>query len=236
MIETKLINTIEEDLSNGIFITIYNKHIFDWLSQNDAQNLDIEYYYVRSGEKYRSPLFDKLIKSSNYIDKLSNIIVTMFRENWNKIYKAYIDSNYNPIHNYDMNEEENLNGIRDINIDNTSTNESKNSVKMKTTTSNDNNQNYYGFNSDLPVPTNSSNSQDENLVEGNLEDNKTNVNSQSNSKTKYAQNNDRTLVRKGNIGVKTTQSMIEEELELRRKNFFNMLMTNIDEILTLNIY
>ena len=107
---------------------------------------------------------------------------------------------------------------------------------MKTTTSNDNNQNYYGFNSDLPVPTNSSNSQDENLVEGNLEDNKTNVNSQSNSKTKYNQNNDRTLVRKGNIGVKTTQSMIEEELELRRKNFFNMLMNNIDEILTLNIY
>ena len=236
MIETKLINTIEEDLSNGIFITIYNKHIFDWLSQNDAQNLDIEYYYNRSGEKYISPLFDKLIKSSNYIDKLSNIIVTMFRENWNKIYKAYIDSNYNPIHNYDMNEEEVLNGTRDVNIDNTSTNESKNSVKMKTTTSNDNNQNYYGFNSDLPVPTNSSNSQDENLVEGNLEDNKTNVNSQSNSKTKYAQNNDRTLVRKGNIGVKTTQSMIEEELELRRKNFFNMLMNNIDEILTLNIY
>ena len=160
----------------------------------------------------------------------------MFRENWNKIYKAYIDSNYNPIHNYDMNEEEVLSGTRDVNIDNTSTNESKNSVKMKTTTSNDNNQNYYGFNSDLPVPTNSSNSQDENIVEGNLEDNKTNVNSQSNSKTKYAQNNDRTLVRKGNIGVKTTQSMIEEELELRRKNFFNMLMNNIDEILTLNIY
>ena len=72
MIETKLINTIEEDLSNGIFITIYNKHIFDWLSQNDAQNLDIEYYYNRSGEKYISPLFDKLIKSSNYIDKLYN--------------------------------------------------------------------------------------------------------------------------------------------------------------------
>lgn len=46
----------------------------------------------------------------------------------------------------------------------------------------------------------------------------------------------RTLKRHGNIGVTTSQQMIESELELRRKNFFEIVFKDVDNYLTLAIY
>lgn len=45
-----------------------------------------------------------------------------------------------------------------------------------------------------------------------------------------------TLTRKGNIGVTTTQQMIEQELELRKHDFYRMIYMDIDSILCLKIY
>lgn len=46
----------------------------------------------------------------------------------------------------------------------------------------------------------------------------------------------RTLKRHGNIGVTTSQQMIESELELRKKNFFEIVFRDVDNYLTLAIY
>ena len=48
--------------------------------------------------------------------------------------------------------------------------------------------------------------------------------------------NVRELTRKGNIGVTTTQQMINSELELREYNFIETIYSDIDSILTLKIY
>ena len=44
------------------------------------------------------------------------------------------------------------------------------------------------------------------------------------------------LHRHGNIGVTTTQHMIELEIVLRQKNFFDIVFSDIDRLLTLSIY
>lgn len=46
----------------------------------------------------------------------------------------------------------------------------------------------------------------------------------------------RTLKRHGNIGVTTSQQMIESELELRKKFFFEIVFSDIDKYLTLAVY
>lgn len=63
--------------------------------------------------------------------------------------------------------------------------------------------------------------------------------SESNSKTStnaLLNDNVRELTRKGNIGVTTTQQMINSELELREYNLIEVIYSDIDSILTLKIY
>lgn len=57
-----------------------------------------------------------------------------------------------------------------------------------------------------------------------------------NSSNNKTINMTRTLKRHGNIGVTTSQQMIESELELRKKQFFEIVFRDIDTYLTLNIY
>lgn len=44
------------------------------------------------------------------------------------------------------------------------------------------------------------------------------------------------LTRSGNIGVTTSQQMIESEIELRKQHFFNMVFRDVDSVLTIQIY
>lgn len=74
----------------------------------------------------------------------------------------------------------------------------------------------YGFNSDTSVPTGESST--ETTSEGNADDNR------------------RELTRSGNIGVTTSQQMLQSELELRKWNFANMLFDDVDSICALSIY
>lgn len=46
----------------------------------------------------------------------------------------------------------------------------------------------------------------------------------------------RTLTRSGNIGVTTTQQMIEQERQLWRDSYFDTLYSDLDEMLTLGVY
>ena len=47
---------------------------------------------------------------------------------------------------------------------------------------------------------------------------------------------ERTLTRSGNIGVTTSQQMLESEIELRKWNFFERVYNDIDYVLCLSIY
>ena len=47
---------------------------------------------------------------------------------------------------------------------------------------------------------------------------------------------DRELTRSGNIGVTTSQQMLQSEIELRKWLYYQSVFNDIDSILTLSIY
>lgn len=57
-----------------------------------------------------------------------------------------------------------------------------------------------------------------------------------NSTIKESDSESHSLHRHGNIGVTTSQQMIESEIVLRQKNFFDIVFSDIDRLLTLSIY
>lgn len=197
---------------------------FEWLTQANADILDIEYYMNHSGEKKISPMFEKLLSLTgvNAMQQLAKVIINKFEDKWNKLYKAFIESEYEPLENYSMEEVETPNITKD-----STTNQS---TKVETSTENDTTEGErYGFNSATPVPTGKATRNGTVTVEGASDDNE--------SHTVDTETGTRTLTRHGNIGVTTSQQMLTSEVTLRTNyNFVEMLYKDVDSVLTLLVY
>lgn len=178
-------------------------------------------YYISRLEKHLSVLYQRLYdkyKSSDLVpvyyalgearDKLYSMIKNKYLKNWNYLTKALYAS-YNPIQNYDMTEHKEEDNDKSVNTD------------MKTETKET--QKYAGFNSGPSLPV-ASESEGESTTTGLKANNK------------QIDDNEYTLTRSGNIGVTTSQQMIESEIALRRKNLLNIIYNDIDKILFLNYY
>lgn len=57
-----------------------------------------------------------------------------------------------------------------------------------------------------------------------------------NNTIKESDSENHSMHRHGNIGVTTSQQMIESEIVLRQKNYFDIVFSDIDRLLTLSIY
>ena len=77
--------------------------------------------------------------------------------------------------------------------------------------------NIYGFNTTAEDGVPQDNSSVESTTSGDFDD------------------NHRKLTRSGNIGVTTSQQMLQSEIELRQWNFYNMIMNDIDDVMCLSI-
>lgn len=201
MVELKKINEIVDifdDSTAGIFHalkSIASGESFGWLDNDEY--LDIDYYVSHSGEKYASRFYLTMIDHNKDISYIANIIYNRFSEKWKHIYDAMM-LEYNPLENYSMVEDENVN----TDITNTSNGSS----------------NVFGFNTDS---------------EDGVSDSKNEVSSTTSGKF---DDNHRKLTRSGNIGVTTSQQMLESELEIRKNIFIEMVMNDIDSIMCLKIY
>ena len=203
------------DESNGIFSQIQQSNEFTWLTEDDATNLDIDYILSHSGQKHESNLVMNVMTKyeDDYMSKLSSIIILKFKEKWNRIHLALIESTYNPIENYDSHETETPN------ITNNRT--TKSNVDLTRTTDGD----VSGFNDEDYSPYNKS-------TEHTTGDGDNNVTSDIN-----IESGSRQIERHGNIGVTTNQQMITQEIEMRDKfNLFEIMMNDVDSILALPIY
>lgn len=92
-------------LGEGIF---YGLEDFDvpWRSSNISDKLDLEYHGNISGNKYISPLVDKIVTStlsSTELTKLAGTIFSIFDANWNKQFETLL-AEYDPVENYHINE------------------------------------------------------------------------------------------------------------------------------------
>lgn len=209
--------TIIETFTNAnLFSLIQASMNLTWFSQSDAVTLDLDYFYNHSGEKRISLLVSNLINldETTYIAKIVSIAILKFKEKWNRIWLALVDSSYNPIENYDSTET-----LTPTNYTNTRT------IKQKTDLTRDTDTNVYGFNSTQEVALNSGSEHTTGLDTNNIT---TDTNIESGS---------RTTTRHGNIGVTTNQQMITQEIEMRSKfNLYEIMMQDLDSIIAHPIY
>lgn len=224
--DTIIINLIDGTISHGIFESINTiKNNIPFLLDDNYKVLDEDYYFSHSGEKSTSITYNKfyeLFSNDDEIERkqktiqiIAKIIINRYLDNWLKIYDAYFNTEYKPLENYSMIESENYSGK-----DATSTN-------LETTNNENNNTNYYAM-SLSPSSNGHPYSKDINdnteILLGDKDNNFT-------DKTFK-----RELSRSGNIGVTTSQQMLESELNLRKYDFYQQVFKDVDKILCSYIY
>lgn len=234
---------------------------YTWKALIDTP-LQKELYY-NFGNRPLSPLIESVIEddkaetiTESIWELVLGMIVYMYGDNWERIYKA-ITADYDPIENYSMSETET--GDRENTVtreDNTTnngttTNKTTNSTsststgKAEVVDHSENNLQIYGFNSTSFHPSNtndadtSSDTTTNNTTEmsGSINENGTitnTINTQGNETGNETHN--RTLKRSGNIGVTTSQQMIESEIELRKYRLRYEIMHSIGSYLTTDVY
>lgn len=211
--------------SENLFLTNLRENGFFQIDElfgipGDTEDID-RAWFLNSSEKTISKQMQKLIDyiedKETAINRIAQVIYSTFYNNWVKIHNAYFKTDYAPLENYRMVEVETPNITR--------TTESSASANASTETESEANGDTYGFNSPSSIPASKSTSN------GNSSSSGTNTSSETASET-----GTRELTRSGNIGVTTSQQMLESELKLRKYNFYQEVIRDMDKLLSLEIY
>ena len=216
----------------------------DYLNLSKEQLITLDLSATSVGyDRIVGTLYDSLPENTETIVILAYFALTayqIFNTAWSYQYKA-LTADYNPINNYDSVE----NSTDTHEYTGTQTNEheaTKNNTDTPDITrtsngSNDSAGSLYGFNSTSAVPsdeangTSQSTDKETGTVTSNGTENGTNTRTDNLKETITHE-----LTRSGNIGVTTSQQMIESELELRKKQFYNIMIHDIINFLCLPIY
>ena len=135
---------------------------------------------------------------------------------WTKIYNV-TQLEYDPIQNYNRTETET--------IDDTGSGHTASSSKGKRTDNGEQKQNVTGFNTDTYSP----NKQDVTDLESNSE-------SEGEADATSESNRDRKMHAYGNIGVTTSQTMIQQEIEVSKLNLYNLMVQGFINKFCVQIY
>lgn len=202
-----------EESKRRIFYNIYQSNVFTWLDEEKADIYDFLYFH-NSYSKIISFLYEEVVNNASLMSVLISSIIERYKDKWNRLYNTLITQQYNPIENYSMEESEKL---KLSNVDSVKSNSSDSGTANST---NDN----YGFNSITAQPATKSTATTSATSTNNVDGTKTT-------------DSDKTLTRKGNIGVTTSQQMLESEVILRNKYLFqDIIFKDLDDILMLDIY
>ena len=196
----------------------------DFINNGNKENLNIDYLFGFSADKYLSPLANKIYEHSSndtdeVADKIASIVYNRFGLKWKKIYDALL-TEYNPLENYSMEE------VRtpDLSFEETQSEKNKSTTERETSANNS----YKGFNANEPVLINKTDGSENVVTSGSEEDNEI-VKTSEHTGTEE-------LTRAGNIGVTTSQQMLESEFKVRQYDFYKMIYNDIDSVLCLSIY
>lgn len=212
-----------------------------WLSL--YKELDIEYIGNISGDKIISPLLKRLYDNDSltYRSSIAKNVIRLYLDRWKKLYATLI-LDYNPIENYNMTEVLDLDDSTIYGKTETLTNNlSHGKTGTETTAPNltrTTDNKIHGFNSSTGVSADeqTESTTGNSILTHNTTDTdtgtETTVNSGSDTYTR-----DHTLTRSGNIGVTTSQQMIESERELWLWSYFyDVVFPDVDRVLTIPIY
>lgn len=227
----KLIDTVYNGIlsffnedENGIFLSYVNQYYDSdtetysadyptpWLTIELARYIDKNYYLNHSGDKLISKMYQSLIDES----ETEPYNVGLKAELMNIIVSKFGDK-WNRI--YDVFVQEIYKPLENYDMTQKETPNITHTKNVKSDLKTDND--LYGFNSSSAVPVSKS------TVSGaKLDNEETN-----------AETGTRDLTRHGNIGVTTTQQMMQSEIDLRNNfTFMNQIMDDTDSILCLLTY
>lgn len=220
-----------EWVTKGIF-SYLNALEVPWKNDVSSNQLDIIYHGSRSGNKIIGSLIENYLDNNTVSDDnkiiIAQAIYTIYIKNWNALYKT-LSLEYNPIENYSMTETEN---VQDTHKGTLESNGNNTNTYTETTLVNDTSNNQlWGFNSTDSVNSDKQTGDTTRDVESTMDSTHKNTDRETKDIT-----SDRTLKRSGNIGVTTSQQMIESERQLWLWNFFESVFSDIDKILVLKIY
>ncbi len=250
MIDSETNDSIFDYLSN-MGIDTPDDSYFANLLRNQSLELAIDYVYSHSGEKYISPLISKYLEEVDETDLsdistqavICRILYQRYAVKWWKIFNALM-TDYQPLENYDMEENRTPNITRthagsETGVRNEDGKESTN-IDKTVSRDIDTESGVYGFNSANSNPTATGESgvtEHETGTKANnyIERENDITDSTTTSGTDTETGNER-LTRHGNIGVTTSQQMLESEIKLRQYSFIEEMFNDIDKVLCLKIY
>lgn len=227
-------------IGDGIFSDL-QAFTVPWASEDINKELDIEYFGNVSGEKIVSPLVRKICAGESLapLERISiaKTVIAMYIANWEKLYNTTVIE-YNPIENYRMTEtleltDTNTHGLTITRNETTDTDYTDTNTPNLTV---NHNNNINGFNSSNSVPSDNSvdttTGTNTNVHDETVDGTETTTHSGDDVLTREHE-----LTRSGNIGVTTSQQMIESERELQMWNFFRtVVFPDVDRILTIQTY
>lgn len=213
------------------------------LDPNYLLNLDMS-ACAKGFNRSLGTLYDYLeslsVPQNALAQQMADAVLSVYNNAWSYQYKA-LTADYNPIHNYDSVENSTdtheYTGTQTMEHEATKNNTDTPDITRTSNGSNDSAGSLYGFNSTSAVPsdeangTSQSTDKETGTVTSNGTENGTNTRTDNLKETITHE-----LTRSGNIGVTTSQQMIESELELRKKQFYNIMIHDIINFLCLPIY
>lgn len=199
-------------------------NIFDDYDNELFGELAYQYYYER-GKRPLKILYAKYAKNVDWTDAtaaeslfshIGKIAYSRFGKNWEDVYKAYFETAYNPLENYDMEQKR----TPDLDYDVKTNRDQKTKVDTSGKTK--------------VVPFNASTSTLTGESEGDSETSEQALYNEINTHTDETGTD--TLTRHGNIGVTTSQQMLQSELDLRKLDFIARIFRDIDRVILRNYY
>lgn len=212
----------------GLFSTIFSQIktasgvIFSSYDSELLSEMGYQYYFERS----RFPLkvlYYRYCENSSFVDwsdstsitafmtRIAKVAYARFGSNWEKIYNAYFVKTYEPLENYDMEQK------RSPLLDTTNTTDRKQDTKVETS------------GKTKIVPFNETTSTLTGESEGSSDT--TELKADNVITSKVEERGSDTITRHGNIGVTTSQQMLQSELDLRKLDFQKIIFRDLDRIL-----
>ena len=239
---------------SGIFSVLAAQATVPWANVENVDNsvLDVAYFGNHSGGKFCAPLVKLLIDEDGVVPAaarvtIAKILISKYLNNWNHLWETNV-AVYSPIHNYDMYEERDL-ATTDDNVETTDGELSHTGTEglthgMVESTQHGRTEDNVNYKYGLNTTEYQQNRSDENVsTEGgtttttdsgtdtttrNLVDSTDQTVTEDNEGTEHEETH-----RYGNIGVTTTQKLIQEERNLWLWNFFDEVFNDLDKELAL---
>ena len=238
----------------GLFSFLATQTTMPWASAENVDNsvLDIAYFGNHSGGKFCAPLVKLLINDNGVVPDaaritIAKILISKYLTNWYNLWETNV-AVYSPIHNYDMYEERDL-ATTDDNVETTDGELSRTGTEglthgMVESTQHGRTEDNVNYKYGLNTTVYQQNRSDENVsTEGgtttttdsgtdtttrNLVDSTDQTVTEDNEGTEHEETH-----RYGNIGVTTTQKLLQEERNLWLWNFFDEVFNDLDKELAL---